>query len=1189
MTFANNLTFDPAALAVFDCSANPVSGNDQVVLTGTSAALNGSGATITINQTAGVNTLAPTDYLLFNLTGVSGSVASDFNSTPAWLPTPPANAANYSIATEGKQVYLKYTPPAGADVLTIETAADGSGGLVTDQNVAAGSSITGYAIERTTGGTFVANVTANWSLINLTGGVVGSDLVVAGDGKSATFTGHIVGTGQMRAGANGMASTTSGILTVVAGVATQVRVETQPDGSGTVVPAQTLASGNTVIGYAITRDAGGNFVANVTPDFWSLLNITGNVVGGDLDGTAGTSATFTGNLPGAANIHAVVSGLTSVDSGLITVVRSMTWDGLGTDWDTVTANWYLPGLSSTGNYVSGDDVIFDDNGAANPAVNLVGSLSPRSVTFAGGTSYTLGGTGKITGTASLTNNGSGITTIQTTNDYSGKTVVSSGTLVLSGDNSAATNSTTVNAGAILQVGAANNFTSGTLTLAGGTSVTTLNLLSDTATDFAKNVSLSGTNQYAINVDNAVSGTAQTHKLGIVSQATAQIRTLTVASANSYGLSISNLNLDPGTGQTTTITANTPVTLLDVSNPMSGFAAANFDTLTLDGTDTASAVTGGIEDAAGGNQTAGGYTRVIKQGAGTWTLSGTNLYTGVTTVNAGTLKNGSATAFTGSSSSLTVAGTAVFDLNGFNASVASVAAGANTATITDNGGTSGTSTLTITNQANTSIATLINDGANRKVAVVVYSGNNTTPDFAPGNANTFSGGFTLGYNGGVGTRCWNTALITGTPFGSGTITIGQAITDKAAFGFSATSSNNVIANNIVFNSAQGTDQTGHGIRSDGTNNTFSGTITAGLTNASFGGSGSVILTGQVTGSFGLQSDSAGFNLTLNNQTANANNYQGNTIINNATAVITLGAAQQIPSGAGAGYVTNLGTLKLGGFSQTINGLAGSGKVDGVSGAPAFTVGGNNATGFNFSGVLQNTAGSLSLVKIGTGMQTLSGANTYTGNTTISNGTLVVSSAQTGGGNFTVNDGATLGVVRNATTTALSAYSLTLGTVSGATSSFTLPSGNPAAQVITAGTLTLNGINTVAIAGAGFTAGQFPLIKYTAKAGSGSFATTPVSVPGGYTATVSNNVANASIDLVIASSIASNPANISFTVTGNSLNLTWPADHLGWLVQSNSVNLAVPADWQDISNTAVGTSYSSTIDSKKSNVFYRLRHP
>jgi hypothetical protein len=80
------------------------------------------------------------------------------------------------------------------------------------------------------------------------------------------------------------------------------------------------------------------------------------------------------------------------------------------------------------------------------------------------------------------------------------------------------------------------------------------------------------------------------------------------------------------------------------------------------------------------------------------------------------------------------------------------------------------------------------------------------------------------------------------------------------------------------------------------------------------------------------------------------------------------------------------------------------------------------------------------------------------------------------------------------------------------------------------------------------------------------------------------------VVLPVTVATNPTNITFSLTGgNTLNLSWPADHLGWLVQSNSVNLAVPADWYDISNTATGTSYSITINPAKTNVFYRLRKP
>ncbi len=78
-------------------------------------------------------------------------------------------------------------------------------------------------------------------------------------------------------------------------------------------------------------------------------------------------------------------------------------------------------------------------------------------------------------------------------------------------------------------------------------------------------------------------------------------------------------------------------------------------------------------------------------------------------------------------------------------------------------------------------------------------------------------------------------------------------------------------------------------------------------------------------------------------------------------------------------------------------------------------------------------------------------------------------------------------------------------------------------------------------------------------------------------------------LLVSTIATNPTNIMFSFSGNTLNLSWPADHLGWIVQSNSVNLTVPGDWYDIPNTATGTSYSITINPAQPYVFYRLREP
>ena len=72
----------------------------------------------------------------------------------------------------------------------------------------------------------------------------------------------------------------------------------------------------------------------------------------------------------------------------------------------------------------------------------------------------------------------------------------------------------------------------------------------------------------------------------------------------------------------------------------------------------------------------------------------------------------------------------------------------------------------------------------------------------------------------------------------------------------------------------------------------------------------------------------------------------------------------------------------------------------------TLGASNGTG-NFSGTIVNSSGSLAVVKIGTGTETFSAANTYSGGTTISGGMLVLNSTALAlgatNGSLTVNGG------------------------------------------------------------------------------------------------------------------------------------------------------------------------------------------
>lgn len=68
----------------------------------------------------------------------------------------------------------------------------------------------------------------------------------------------------------------------------------------------------------------------------------------------------------------------------------------------------------------------------------------------------------------------------------------------------------------------------------------------------------------------------------------------------------------------------------------------------------------------------------------------------------------------------------------------------------------------------------------------------------------------------------------------------------------------------------------------------------------------------------------------------------------------------------------------------------------------------------------------------------------------------------------------------------------------------------------------------------------------------------------------------------------PTNIVFAVSGNSLNLSWPADHLGWKLQAqtNSLTSGLGTNWVTIPGSDTMTSTNITINPANESVFYRL---
>ena len=157
-----------------------------------------------------------------------------------------------------------------------------------------------------------------------------------------------------------------------------------------------------------------------------------------------TLMTYAGALVGAASNLALSGAIVTsrynpvLDTSTVGQVNllltgsaaNLTWSGgvNGNAWnvqDTVNFNYDPVGGTNTEKFYSLDNVTFDYT-SANTSVNLAGTLLPSAVSVSA-LDYTFGGSGKISGAASLTLS-SGSLTLLTTNDYTGVTTVNGGTL-----------------------------------------------------------------------------------------------------------------------------------------------------------------------------------------------------------------------------------------------------------------------------------------------------------------------------------------------------------------------------------------------------------------------------------------------------------------------------------------------------------------------------------------------------------------------------------------------------------------------------------------------------------------------------------------------------------------------------------------------------------------------------------------
>jgi autotransporter-associated beta strand protein len=173
-----------------------------------------------------------------------------------------------------------------------------------------------------------------------------------------------------------------------------------------------------------------------------------------------------------------------------------------------------------------------------------------------------------------------------------------------------------------------------------------------------------------------------------------------------------------------------------------------------------------------------------------------------------------------------------------------------------------------------------------------------------------------------------------------------------------------------------------------------------------------------------------------------------------------------------------------------------------------------------------SGKLNLIKNGAALLNLTGTNTYKGNTTVNGGTLEFAQAT-----FATNSAVTV--------------------ASGAVLQLDFAVTN---QV---GSLVLGG------------ATQSPGVYNS-------------STPGGFITGTGS--------LQILSTVATYSTNITATVGGSSLIVSWPATHLGWTLQAqaNSLTTGLGTNWVDVAGSASVNSVTNTMDAASGAVFYRLKY-
>jgi autotransporter-associated beta strand protein len=509
------------------------------------------------------------------------------------------------------------------------------------------------------GGTLVIGATgsiANSNTLNLNGGALNVTAPAAGyTTVTKTFTGsgtvygnvtHSLGT--ITPGTSG----TVGTLSVTGNLSLTTESLNYDIGTASLTPNgnSDLISVGGVLSLTGTSTLNANFLQ--TPAVGSYPVITdasrsgaGTITLGNLGLRPGSVASL--DFSSATQVNLAITSL---------AVGNLTWRGAGNNgglWDVnSTANWISDNtntsIASVGfdKFFQNDKVNFLDTASAPLSVVLNTAVSPSSVVVNSNTNnYTFGGTGSITGPGNVSKSGTSTLTFSGANTYLGGTTINNGWVNVGalGSSALGSGSIVLNGGTLVGSGTG-TVTFGTPINAAAASTSTIEI-DGTGAVGAINGNLTGTGAIVLASTNVTKlfdvGGSNAFFGGSVTVAGTQ--TIRLGAASGSGLATWNL---PAGGTISTNSGTTSSVTIIPLGALNGVATSTLKGYNAGGTGGNTAYQlgdAGVNANFQGNIIDGlsGATvrtvSIIKSGAtSTQTLSGSNSYTGVTQVNAGTL-------------------------------------------------------------------------------------------------------------------------------------------------------------------------------------------------------------------------------------------------------------------------------------------------------------------------------------------------------------------------------------------------------------------------------------------------------------------------------------------------------------------------------------------------------------------------